>query len=257
VSCRRPSPTTRPRSSPTHYATPYFIVISPSTESPLTLLDLIHVFVESLDYLFEDVCELDLIFNFETLHAVLGEMIVSEVVVKVGREKVVEGFKAQGKVLNVQYSSRAGVNLLSLDNLWPFIDGMEKLQNGLAFTQGRQRFSANIAESLMMLYTWECPTTPIRDFQGAAYSIKDPSIRLWHERMHHLSKSGPKCLRHIATGMDDAQEDCWCMCEPCVKGRMTERPHTGVIAPGRHPRDLIHTDVAGPIEVTGHDQSRY
>ncbi|KAM0721290.1 hypothetical protein Q7P37_003578 [Cladosporium fusiforme] len=59
-----------------HYATLYFIVISTSTESPLALLDLIHVFVESLDFLFEDVCELDLIFNFETLHAVLGEMIV-------------------------------------------------------------------------------------------------------------------------------------------------------------------------------------
>ena len=56
---------------------------------------MIHVFVESLDYLFEDVCELDLIFNFETLHAVLGEMIV---VVETGREKVVEGVKAQGKV---------------------------------------------------------------------------------------------------------------------------------------------------------------
>jgi hypothetical protein len=47
------------------------------------------------------------------------------------------------------------------------------------------------------------------------------------------------------------------MCEPCVKGRMTERPHIGVIAPGRHPLDLIHIDVAGPIKVTGHDQSHY
>lgn len=33
--------------------------------------------------------------------------------------------------------------------------------------------------------------------------------------------------------------------------------HTGSIAPGCHPLDLIHTDVAGPIRVTGHDQSRY
>ncbi|PNS15664.1 hypothetical protein CAC42_4116 [Sphaceloma murrayae] len=53
-----------------HYATLYFILISTSTESPLALLDLIQVFVEALDRLFENVCELDLIFNFETLHAV-------------------------------------------------------------------------------------------------------------------------------------------------------------------------------------------
>jgi AP-3 complex subunit sigma len=93
-----------------HYATLYFIVISTSTESPLALLDLIHVFVESLDYLFEDVCELDLIFNFETLHAVLGEMIVGGVVVETGREKVVVGFKPQGKVAKRPVnSSRPGI----------------------------------------------------------------------------------------------------------------------------------------------------
>ncbi len=81
-----------------HYATLYFIVISTSTESPLALLDLIQVFVEALDRLFENVCELDLIFNFETLHATLGEMIVGGVVVETGLERVVEGVKAQGKV---------------------------------------------------------------------------------------------------------------------------------------------------------------
>lgn len=81
-----------------HYATLYFIVISTSTESPLALLDLIQVFVEALDRLFENVCELDLIYNFETLHAVLGEMIVGGVVVETGLDKVVQGVKAQGTV---------------------------------------------------------------------------------------------------------------------------------------------------------------
>ena len=62
------------------------------------MLDLIQVFVEALDRLFENVCELDLIFNFETLHATLGEMIVGGVVVETGLEKVVQGVKAQGRV---------------------------------------------------------------------------------------------------------------------------------------------------------------
>ena len=81
-----------------HYATLYFILISTSTESPLALLDLIQVFVEALDTLFENVCELDLIFNFGTLHAVLGEMLVGGVVVETGLDKVVEGVRAQGRV---------------------------------------------------------------------------------------------------------------------------------------------------------------
>jgi hypothetical protein len=82
-------------------------------------------------------------------------------------------------------------------------------------------------------------------------------MRLWHERTGHLSESGLKRLRHIATGMDYAEEDGRCTCEPCVMGRMTERSHTSIIAPGRHMLELIHTDVVWPIKVTGHDQSRY
>lgn len=81
-----------------HYATLYFIIISTSTESPLALIDLIQVYVEALDRLFENVCELDLIFNFEALHAALGEMIVGGVVVETSREKIVAGVRAQGAV---------------------------------------------------------------------------------------------------------------------------------------------------------------
>lgn len=76
-----------------HYATLYFILISTSTESPLALLDFIQVFVEALDRLFENVCELDLIFGFETLHAVLSEMILGGVVVETSLEKIVDGVR--------------------------------------------------------------------------------------------------------------------------------------------------------------------
>lgn len=92
-----------------HYATLYFIIISTSTESPLALIDLIQVYVEALDRLFEDVCELDLIFNFETLHATLSEMIVGGVVVETGLEKVVDGVKAQGKVPRRPINEKSGL----------------------------------------------------------------------------------------------------------------------------------------------------
>ncbi|KAK4152612.1 AP complex, mu/sigma subunit [Chaetomidium leptoderma] len=82
-----------------NYATLYFIVISTSTESPLALIDLIQVYVEALDRLFENVCELDLIFNFETLHATLGEMIVGGVVIETNMERIVAGVRAQGTVV--------------------------------------------------------------------------------------------------------------------------------------------------------------
>lgn len=93
-----PTGTTTSPDAPTqityrHYATLYFILISTATESPLALLDFIQVFVEALDRLFENVCELDLIFGFETLHAVLGEMVVGGVVVETALDKIVEGVR--------------------------------------------------------------------------------------------------------------------------------------------------------------------
>ncbi|KAI4104287.1 MAG: hypothetical protein LQ339_003906 [Xanthoria mediterranea] len=80
-----------------HYATLYFILISTSTESPLALLDLIQVFVESLDSLFNNVCELDLIFNFEAMHACLAEMVVGGVVVETRVKEIVKGVRDSDK----------------------------------------------------------------------------------------------------------------------------------------------------------------
>ncbi|KAG8440628.1 hypothetical protein GDO86_006395 [Hymenochirus boettgeri] len=48
-----------------HYATLYFVFCVDSSESELGILDLIQVFVETLDKCFENVCELDLIFNMD------------------------------------------------------------------------------------------------------------------------------------------------------------------------------------------------
>ena len=48
-----------------HYATLYFVFCVDSSESELGILDLIHIFVETLDKSFENVCELDLIFHMD------------------------------------------------------------------------------------------------------------------------------------------------------------------------------------------------
>ncbi|KAJ9117287.1 hypothetical protein QFC20_000433 [Naganishia adeliensis] len=58
-----------------HYATLYFVFVVDGAESELGILDLIQVFVESLDRSFENVCELDLIFHFDEVILVLSEII--------------------------------------------------------------------------------------------------------------------------------------------------------------------------------------
>ncbi|KAB5547648.1 hypothetical protein DKX38_011054 [Salix brachista] len=58
-----------------HYATLYFIFVFDSSENELAMLDLIQVFVETLDKCFRNVCELDIVFNYNKLHSILDEII--------------------------------------------------------------------------------------------------------------------------------------------------------------------------------------
>uniref|UniRef100_A0A0D9VRI5 AP complex mu/sigma subunit domain-containing protein n=1 Tax=Leersia perrieri TaxID=77586 RepID=A0A0D9VRI5_9ORYZ len=47
-----------------HLATLYFVFVFDSSENELAVLDLVQVFVETLDRCFKNVCELDIVFNF-------------------------------------------------------------------------------------------------------------------------------------------------------------------------------------------------
>lgn len=73
--------------------------------------------MEALDRLFENVCELDLIFGFESMHAVLGEMIVGGVVIETNLDKIVqavrsqEGSKARRKAVEAASSGIAGLGV--------------------------------------------------------------------------------------------------------------------------------------------------
>lgn len=81
-----------------HYATLYFVFVVDSTESELGILDLIQVFVESLDRCFENVCELDLIFHFNEIHHILGEMIVGGLVLETNMAEITNGWREAQKL---------------------------------------------------------------------------------------------------------------------------------------------------------------
>ncbi|KAF8012489.1 hypothetical protein BT93_I0607 [Corymbia citriodora subsp. variegata] len=58
-----------------HYATLYFVFVFDSSENELAMLDLIQVFVETLDKCFKNVCELDIVFNYSKMQTVLDEIV--------------------------------------------------------------------------------------------------------------------------------------------------------------------------------------
>ncbi|KIL70986.1 hypothetical protein M378DRAFT_503741 [Amanita muscaria Koide BX008] len=83
------------------YATLFFVFVVDEAESALGILDLIQVFVESMDRAFENVCELDLVFHFDEVHHILSELIQGGVVL----ETNVEEISVSGTSLHVSLGS--------------------------------------------------------------------------------------------------------------------------------------------------------
>ena len=58
------------------YASLYFIMGIDSTDNELSMLELIHLFVEILDKYFGSGCELDVVYNFYKVYSILDEVII-------------------------------------------------------------------------------------------------------------------------------------------------------------------------------------
>jgi len=59
------------------YAGLFFAFCVDTNDNELAYLEAIHLFVEMLDRYFGNVCELDLVFNFHKVYAILDEYIVN------------------------------------------------------------------------------------------------------------------------------------------------------------------------------------
>ncbi|THH23109.1 hypothetical protein EUX98_g8068 [Antrodiella citrinella] len=94
-----------------NYATLYFVFVVDGAESELGVLDLIQVFVESLDRAFENVCELDLVFHFDEVHHILSEIIQGGLVLDTNVEDIELAVTSAAKARKESYAS---ANPLSL-----------------------------------------------------------------------------------------------------------------------------------------------
>jgi len=81
-----------------HYATLYFIFLVDSLESELGILDMIQVFVESLDRCFENVCELDLIFHSDKVLYILDEIVMGGLVLETNLPEIIAAIDEQNKL---------------------------------------------------------------------------------------------------------------------------------------------------------------
>lgn len=81
-----------------HFATLYFVVAADGNESDLGLLDLVQVFVETLDKKFENVCELDLIFRSDMVHHILDEVVMGGMVLETSGKEIMDAVTAMERL---------------------------------------------------------------------------------------------------------------------------------------------------------------
>jgi len=70
------------------YAGLFFCVCVDANDNELAYLEAIHLFVEVLDTFFDNVCELDLVFNFYKVYAILDEVFLAGEIEETSKEVV-------------------------------------------------------------------------------------------------------------------------------------------------------------------------
>jgi hypothetical protein len=72
------------------YASLYFVFCVDLWENELGSMEFIHLFVETLDKFFGSVCELDVVYNFYKVYAILDELIIGGEIIESSKAKVVQ-----------------------------------------------------------------------------------------------------------------------------------------------------------------------
>ncbi|KAL6079663.1 AP-2 complex subunit sigma [Balamuthia mandrillaris] len=72
------------------YAGLFFSMCVDPEENELAVLEAIHLFVEVLDSYFGNVCELDLVFNFHKVYAVVDEIFLAGEVMETSKAKILK-----------------------------------------------------------------------------------------------------------------------------------------------------------------------
>ena len=80
------------------YAGLFFSFCVDPTDNEMSCLELIHLFVEILDGYFGNVCELDLVFHFDKVYAILDELLLGGEVAETSSVAILDRLKMVDKL---------------------------------------------------------------------------------------------------------------------------------------------------------------
>ncbi|KAJ8796445.1 hypothetical protein J1605_017915 [Eschrichtius robustus] len=85
--------TLSPDHSSSRYASLYFCCAVENQDNELLTLEIVHRYVEMLDKYFGNVCELDIIFNFEKAYFILDEFIIGGEIQETSKKSAVKAIE--------------------------------------------------------------------------------------------------------------------------------------------------------------------
>ena len=89
------------------YASLFFIVGTASTDNELITLEVVHRYVEQMDKYYGNVCELDIIFNFQKAYYILDELLLAGELQESSKKNVLKSIGQQDGLEELEVSTRA------------------------------------------------------------------------------------------------------------------------------------------------------
>uniref|UniRef100_A0A8C9G934 AP complex mu/sigma subunit domain-containing protein n=1 Tax=Pavo cristatus TaxID=9049 RepID=A0A8C9G934_PAVCR len=100
------------------YASLYFCCAIEDQDNELLTLEVVHRYVELLDRYFGNVCELDIIFNFEKAYFILDEFIIGGEVQDTSKRSAVKAIEDSDMLQEVRLKKIKGKHFIFLHLCW-------------------------------------------------------------------------------------------------------------------------------------------
>lgn len=118
------TPTTDTKVVYRRYASLFFIAATDNTDNELITLEIVHRYVEQMDKYYGNVCELDIIFNFQKAYFILDELLIAGEMQESSKKNVLRVIGAQDSLEDMEvspFSRFTSSENLSLHNTSLFI----------------------------------------------------------------------------------------------------------------------------------------
>ena len=101
------------------YASLFFIAGCSSSDNELVTLEIVHRYVEQMDKYYGNVCELDIIFNFQKAYFILDELLLAGEMQESSKKNVLRCISQQDSLEDMEVRS-AFLRLLRFPRMQPF-----------------------------------------------------------------------------------------------------------------------------------------